>query len=69
MSGKLPMNAQKIFSLIVDTEINLSVINKIELLGFSKLEQDIIDFVDYANIFPLDNVTLTKPLKYELRIK
>jgi predicted nucleic acid-binding protein len=62
MSGKLPVNAQKIFSMIVDTEINLSVINKIELLGFSKLEQNIIDFVNYANIFPLDNSIVDKTI-------
>jgi len=63
MGKKLAVNIQKALSKIVDTEINLSVINKIELLGFSKVEQDIIDFVNYANILPINNEIVEKTIE------
>ncbi len=54
MGNKLPDNAMATLALVVDDEINLSVINKIELLGFAKVDQDLIDFVSYAYVHPLD---------------
>lgn len=41
LSNKLPTKAKKHLPGIVDSEINLSVINKIELLGFSQVDQEI----------------------------
>lgn len=38
MGNKLPGKAKKLIAHVIDEEINLSVINKIELLGFSKVE-------------------------------
>lgn len=55
MGGKLPEKGKKLLNRIIDTEINLSVINKIELLGFIKVEQDLIDFVNCSNIHPLSD--------------
>jgi predicted nucleic acid-binding protein len=63
MGNRFSVTAQKTLSAIIDTEINLSVINKIELLGFSKVGRDIIDFVNYANIFPLDDHTVNKTIE------
>jgi len=63
MSNKLPGNAKKLIAQIIDEEINLSVINKIELLGFSKVEQDLIDFVAYSNIHPMDDVIVDKTIE------
>jgi predicted nucleic acid-binding protein len=63
MGNKFSITAQKMLSAIIDTEINLSVINKIELLGFSKAGRDIVDFVNYANIFPLDDHTVNKTIE------
>lgn len=50
MGNKLPNNARSTLANIIDDEINLSAINKIELLGFEKVEQDLIDFVNCSNI-------------------
>jgi hypothetical protein len=63
MSNKLPGNAKKLIAQIIDEEINFSVINKIELLGFSKVEQDLIDFVAYSNIHPMVDVIVDKTIE------
>lgn len=39
------------------------VINKIELLGFSKVEQDLIDFVNCSNICPMDDDIVEKTIE------
>ncbi|HAQ19315.1 MAG TPA: nucleotide-binding protein [Prolixibacteraceae bacterium] len=63
MGDKLPAKARAIFSQIVDDQINISVINKIEILCFSFVEQDLIDFVNYSNVFPLDDHIVTKTIE------
>ncbi len=63
MGKKLPGKAQSILAQIIDDEINLSVINKIELLGFSKVEQHLIDFVNCSNISPMDNDIVDKTIE------
>lgn len=63
MGNKLPGKAKNLIAQIIDDEINLSVINKIELLGFSKVEQDIIDFVACSNIHPIDDVVVDKTIE------
>jgi len=52
-------------------EINLSVINKIELLSFSKVEQKLADFISVSNIYSLDEsiVDQTINLRQEYKIK
>lgn len=71
MGNKLPVKAKKEIAQIIDDEINISVINKIELLGFVKVDQDLIDFVSYSNIYQLDeNITeLTIEVRKKYRIK
>jgi predicted nucleic acid-binding protein len=63
MGNKLPGKAKKLIAQVIDEEINLSVINKIELLGFSKVEQDLIDFVACSNIHPMDDAIVNKTIK------
>jgi len=63
MGNKLPGKAKNLIAQIIDEEINLSVINKIELLGFSKVEQDLIDFVACSNIHPLDDAIVNKTIE------
>lgn len=55
MGDKLPTKSKIILSQIIDEQINISVINKIELLGFHSVEQEIVDFVSFSNVFPLDD--------------
>lgn len=63
MGNKLPANGKKLIAQIIDEEINLSVINKIELLGFSKVEQDLIDFVNCSNIHPINDPIVDKTIE------
>ena len=63
MGNKLPGKAKNLIAQIIDDEINLSVINKIELLGFSKVEQDLIDFVACSNIHPINDVVVDKTIE------
>ena len=63
MGDNLPAKARAIFSQIVDDQINISVINKIEILCFSTVEQDLIDFVNYSNVFPLDDHIIEKTIE------
>ena len=63
LGNKLPTKAKKHLSGIVDSEINLSVINKIELLGFSTVDQEIIDFVSFSTIFPMDDSIVDKTIR------
>ncbi|MGV8093282.1 MAG: type II toxin-antitoxin system VapC family toxin [Mangrovibacterium sp.] len=63
MGNKLTGNGKKLIAQIIDEGINLSVINKIELLGFSKVEQDLIDFVNCSNIYPMDDTIVDKTIE------
>lgn len=63
MGNKLPDKAKSALAQIIDEEINLSVINKIELLGFSKVEQDLIDFVSFSTICPMDDDIVEKTIE------
>jgi toxin FitB len=57
MGDKLPEKVKGMIDSIIDKEINLSVINKIELLGFSNVEPLLGEFVSCAKIYHLtDNV-------------
>lgn len=63
MGNKLPGKVKNLIAKVIDEEINLSVINKIELLGFSKVEQDLIDFVACSNIQPMDDAIVDKTIE------
>ena len=72
MGKKLPAKSRFFLSEIIDNEINISAINKIELLGFSFVEQTLIDFVSFAEIYPIDDVTIDKTIvlrkKYKIKL-
>ena len=67
LGRKLPTESEDILSEIIDDQINLSSINKIELLGFSNVEQVIIDLVSFAIIYHVDDEIIDKTI--ELRKK
>ncbi len=69
MGNKLPAKACAIFSQIIDDQINISIINKIELLGFSAVEPELIDFVSYSNVFPLDDSIVEKTIEIRRQYK
>jgi predicted nucleic acid-binding protein len=62
MGKKLPAKSQSFLSEIIDEEINISAINKIELLGFSFIEQTLIDFVSFSEVYPIDDETIDKTI-------
>jgi len=72
MGNKLPAKSQFFLSEIIDNEINISAINKIELLGFIFVEQTIIDFVSFAEVYPIDDETIDKTIdlrkKYKIKL-
>lgn len=63
MGNKLPDKSKNLIAQVIDEEINLSVINKIELLGFSRVEHDLIDFVACSNIYTMDNAIVDKTIE------
>ena len=69
MGGKLPAKSEYIISEIIDDQINLSAINKIELLGFSNVEQVIIDLVSFAIIYHIDDEIIDKTIELRKKYK
>jgi predicted nucleic acid-binding protein len=71
MGNRLSVKAQKIVASIMNAEINLSVISKMELLGFTKVEQDLRDFVISANVIGIDEevVDITIDMRRLYKIK
>ena len=69
MGKKLPAKFQLFLSEIIDNEINISVINKIELLGFFFVEQTLIDFVSFSEVYPINDETIDKTIDLRKRYK
>jgi len=67
MGKNFPENVQNTIAEIIDEEINISLITKIELLGFSSVEQNLEDFVSCANVLTLNDEIVNKTI--ELRRK
>jgi len=67
MGKNLPEKSQNIVAKIIDDEISISIITKIELLGFSNVEQNVIDFVSCSNVLTLSDDIVNKTI--ELRRK
>ena len=61
----IPENGKQIISRIIDVEFNISIINKIEVLGFNDLSfkmRQLEAFLDLSNIFPLDETVSAKTI-------
>jgi predicted nucleic acid-binding protein len=69
MGGKLPIKSENYLSNIIDDQINMSAINKIELLGFSNVEQVLIDLVSYAVIYHMDDEIIEKTIELRKKYK
>jgi len=72
MGNRFSQEVRIALASIIDDEINLSVINQIELLGFSMVEQDLVDFVNCSNISPMDDDIVQKTIdvrrKYKIKL-
>ena len=69
--NRLPLNAKLFVAEIIDNEPNISIINKIELLGFLLVTSEIIEFTDFANVINLteDVANQTIDLRKKRKIK
>ena len=69
MGKKLPEESQVFLSEIIDDQINISAINKMELLGFSNVEQDLIDFVGFSEIYHIDDNIIDQTIELRKKYK
>jgi predicted nucleic acid-binding protein len=60
--NRLPLNAKLFVAEVIDNEPNISIINKIELLGFSAVTPEIIEFTDSTNIINLTDDVANKTI-------
>jgi predicted nucleic acid-binding protein len=69
--NRLPLNAKLFVAEVIDNEPNISIINKIELLGFSLVTPEIIEFTDSTNIINLteDVANQTINLRKKRKVK
>ena len=69
--NRLPLNAKLFVAEVIDNESNISIINKIELLGFSMVTPEIIEFTDSTNVINLteDVANQTISLRKKRKIK
>jgi predicted nucleic acid-binding protein len=72
MGRKLPENSKVLLSKIIDDQINISAINKMELLGFKHTEQNLIAFVDFSEVYHIDDEIIDKTIdlrkKYKIKL-
>jgi len=69
LGSKLPAKSVGFLSKIIDDRINLSAINKIELLGFSNVDQILIDLVSFSIIYHIDNEIIDKTIELRKKYK
>lgn len=75
LDGHLPASSLPLMSRVINQESNISVITKIELLGWKFPNPNKFDitsaFIDYSNIFPLseDIVAKTIEIRQQYKIK
>ena len=72
MGRKLPESAKVFLSKIIDDQINISAINKMELLGFQHTEQNLIAFVNFSEVYHIDDEIIDKTIdlrkKYKIKL-
>ena len=70
-SNYLPNKAQNFVSEIIDEDFNISVINKIEILGHNSVGKQIEDFINLSKILPLndDIINITIDLRKSKKSK
>jgi predicted nucleic acid-binding protein len=71
MGRKLPVKSMVLLSKIIDDQINISAINKMELLGFTNVEQNLIAFVSFMEVYHIDDevIDTTIELRKKYKIK
>ena len=62
-SKKLPVSGHDFVAKTMDEEFNISIINKIEILGHPAIMQQTRDFIALATILELDNNVADKTIE------
>jgi len=60
--NKMPVEVQSFVASIIDGGVYLSVINKIELLGFSKVSNSLLELVEVSEIMALTNEVIQETI-------
>lgn len=68
-NGKLPEGAKAYLSSVLDNQPCISVINKIEVLGFSNPSQPILDVVDAVKVIGLTDEIVDETVNIRRRYK
>lgn len=66
--NKLSAEAKNFIASVIDGEPYLSVINKMELLGFSEVKKSIVEFVASSNIIGLTDDIIDKTIAIRKRL-
>jgi len=69
MGRKLPENSKVFLSKIIDDQINISAINKMELLGFKYVEQNLIAFVNFSEVYHIDDEIIDRTIELRKKYK
>ena len=71
-SGKIPEKGKIFLSSIIDSQPTISVINKIEALGFSTVNDAIVEFINTSAVINLTdeiiNQTITLRRNYKIKL-
>jgi toxin FitB len=62
LANGLPTDGHDFINTIIDSDFNISVINKIEILGHDSSTQEIEDFLNLANTFQLNEAVVKKTI-------
>ena len=72
MGRKLPDKSKMLLSEIIDDQINISAINKMELLGFDHVEQNLAAFVSFADVYYVNDEVIDQTIalrkKYKVKL-
>jgi predicted nucleic acid-binding protein len=70
-NGNLPISVKEYLSKIIDNRPSISIINKIEILGFTNQIASVSELIDFLNIIGLtdDIVNETINIRKSIKIK
>ena len=72
IGNTLPENGHSFILDIIDSDFNISIVNKIEVLGHSSVNADIRNFMSLANVFQLNDdiseITINLRLQHKIKL-
>lgn len=68
-ANRLPSTGKAFLSQVIDDMPYLSIINKIELLGFSTVSNEVVEFVENAVVISLNDSVAQRTIMLRKRYK